>query len=85
MNIKKALLFGSVARNDIGINSDIDLLIIMVPGLSFLDRLVTVYKQLNPQISLDLLVYTPEEIEKMKERTFIREIFKEGVVLFEKN
>jgi len=53
MNIKKALLFGSVARNNIRINSDIDLLIIMETELSFLDRLITVYKQLNPQIPLE--------------------------------
>ncbi|GAB6274466.1 MAG: hypothetical protein STSR0004_13290 [Peptococcaceae bacterium] len=53
MNIKKALLFGSVARNNIRINSDIDLLIIMETELSFLDRLITIYKQLNPQIPLE--------------------------------
>ena len=53
MNIKKALLFGSVACNNVRINSDIDLLIIMETELSFLDRLITIYKQLNPQIPLE--------------------------------
>ncbi|MBC7195042.1 MAG: nucleotidyltransferase domain-containing protein [Caldisericia bacterium] len=44
LNIEKAILFGSSARGDIGIESDIDLIIIKNSKIPFMDRLKTFYK-----------------------------------------
>ena len=35
--------------------------------LPFVDRLAELYKQLLPRVEVDLLVYTPEELEAMRE------------------
>jgi len=39
---------------------------------------------LSLPVDADILCYTPEEIERMKTRAFIRKILKEEVVLYEK-
>lgn len=82
---KKVLLFGSLARDQVHSRSDLDLLIIKkeVPK-RFLDRLEEAYALLSPAIDTDLLVYTPEEIEKLKEKNpFIKRVLKEGIVIYE--
>lgn len=84
LNVEKALLFGSSARGETGAGSDIDLLIVMKTELPFLERLTALYKILDPQVALDLLVYTPEEMEMLAGRPFIKEILREGVVLYAK-
>ena len=84
LNVEKAVLFGSSAREETGAGSDIDLLIVMDTELPFLERLTALYKSLNPQVALDLLVYTPEEMARLAERPFFREILREGVVLYAK-
>jgi len=35
-------------------------------------------------VALDLLVYTPQEMEWMRERPFLRQALKTGKVLYEK-
>ena len=73
LNSEKVILFGSYARGDYGMISDIDLLIIMHSNRNFVDRIVDMYKKIKPETAVDFLVYTPEEIEKMKgKRGFIK-------------
>jgi len=66
MNIEKAILFGSSVRGEIGICSDIDLVIIMKTNFKFLDRLDKFYRELNPNVVTDIFVYTPKEFEEIK-------------------
>ena len=47
----------------------------------FLDRLDEFY--LDASEPLDILVYTPEEFEEMKERPFIKKALMEGRILHE--
>lgn len=83
-NPEKVILFGSYARGDYGIISDLDILIIMYSKKKFVDRIADMYKRIKPNIAVDFLVYTPVEIERMKKRGFIKRILREGKVLYEK-
>lgn len=80
-SIKQVLLFGSLARGDLREGSDIDLIVIKNTDKKFLDRLDEFY--LDASEPLDILVYTPEEFEEMKERPFIKKALKEGRILHE--
>jgi hypothetical protein len=39
--------------------------------------------ELIENIAIDLLIYTPEELEKISHRPFIRKIIEEGRVIYE--
>ncbi len=84
--VQKAILFGSLARNDGSRHSDIDIIIIKQTELRFLDRyqgiLASIGKAL-PEWDVDLLIYTPEELAQISERHFIRQALAEGKVLYE--
>lgn len=67
----RVILFGSLARDDIALTSDLDLLIVWDSPLDIVSRTV------------DLLVYTPEEMLTMADRPFVRRILHEGKVLYE--
>ena len=80
-SIRLILLFGSMARGDVGSASDIDLIIVKETDKKFLDRLDEFYE--DAEIAMDVLVYTPEEFERMKGRGFIRRAIEEGKLLYE--
>ena len=73
--------FGSFARGDVGRASDLDLIAVMESDLPFIRRLDELYGAIVPTVGLDLLVYTPEEFEEMRERSFVRHALAEGRVL----
>ena len=73
--------FGSFARDEVRSVSDLDMIAVMESDLSFIKRLDGLYAELVPSAGLDLLVYTPEEWEYMRERSFIRQALAEGQVL----
>lgn len=86
LNPERVILFGSFVKGNVHKSSDVDLIIIAkdIPS-KFLERLDRVYKILDPDFPIDILVYTPEEIEKMKEKNpFIRKALEEGVILYER-
>lgn len=85
LDIEKVILFGSLASNDIASTSDIDIVIIKKTKKRFLDRLEDIYVAIKPRVAVDILVYTPEEFEKLQEESsFVRQILREGKVLYEK-
>jgi predicted nucleotidyltransferase len=83
---EKGILFGSSARGDIDKWSDIDLIVIKQTDRRFLDRLKDVYEAIEPDFALDVLVYTPEEFEKMKEeeRPFLMHALEGAKVIYER-
>lgn len=86
--IKKAILFGSFARNEASRHSDIDIIIIQNTALRFLDRydgILAAFSRALPEWDVDLLIYTPEELVKISARPFIMQALKEGKVLYESN
>ena len=84
MGVKKAILFGSLARGDVAGSSDIDLILIKPTTKKFSDRLEEALVMLDPQVSLDVLVYTPAEFEELLETTsFLQDAVREGRVIYE--
>jgi len=61
-NPKAIILFGSVARNEVDENSDIDLLVIMDSNLDDINRTAEVRSTIGwMDVPIDIIVKTPEE------------------------
>ena len=82
LGVQKIILFGSTAWGTPGLTSDLDLLIIWDTPLDFLSRTTELYNYLQPCVAVDMLVYTPDEVERMVDRPFIRKILDDGMVLY---
>jgi predicted nucleotidyltransferase len=83
LGVQRVILFGSIAWGNPGLTSDLDLLIIWDTPLDFLSRTTELYRHLQPRVPVDFLVYTPNEIERMRDKPFVRRILREGRVLYE--
>ena len=82
--VERVSLFGSYARGRVDLFTDLDVLVIMNTDKSFLERLRMLYSLLAVPVDLDLLCYTPNEWETMKEQPFFKRMLQEEVVLYEK-
>lgn len=80
---QKIILFGSYARGTQNQDSDIDLLVIKDTQEDFIARIRNIRKSLLCSLPLDILVYTNDEIDKLKDEWFINDILKEGIVVYE--
>jgi predicted nucleotidyltransferase len=82
---RKAIVFGSVARGEADRWSDLDLVIVVDTPRPFLDRYLDFTGIYDVWPQLDLLIYTPEEFERMQAegRPFIEHVLTEGVVVHE--
>ena len=80
---EKISLFGSYARGRSDLFTDLDILIIMKTEMSFIDRLKEIYSLLALPVDADILCYTPEEVERLKNRGFLKKVLAEEVVLYE--
>ncbi|MGI6131178.1 MAG: nucleotidyltransferase domain-containing protein [Bacillota bacterium] len=84
--VEKVILFGQLVDGRVGSTGDIDLIIVENTDRRFLDRLGDVYSAVQPRVATDLLVYTPDEIERLvEESSFVREAVLRGRVVYEKN
>lgn len=85
---ERVILFGSLADaspDTVHESSDIDLAIVKPTRLRFVDRVREVVDLLQPRVGLNVLVYTPEELDHVSAagHFFVRdEILKKGRVLF---
>jgi len=85
LNARKIILFGSLARGEASMSSDLDLIVILKSEKNFLDRTRWIYRTLKPETAADILVYTPGEFERIKNTSaLVRRAQKEGKVLYEK-
>lgn len=83
---EKIILFGSYARGNPTIDSDIDLLVVKDSSCRRDERDREIRKSLKDiKFPLDIFVYTPEEVEKFYnlKGSFINEIFSKGRVIYE--
>ena len=81
---QKIILFGSSAWGSPAEDSDIDLFLIMESNLRRDERARKIQKIFSDRtFPLDIIVYTPEEVEESLERgnSFIEEILSKGIVL----
>ena len=78
---EKIILFGSLSRGRVRRTSDIDLIVVQRTKGRFLDRIEEMSRGLAPRMALDLLIYTPQEIEDAGS-AFLRRALTEGQVLY---
>ena len=78
------ILFGSRARGDVDPDSDLDLLIIKKTKKRPIQRRIDVRKVLSTDMPVDVLVYTPDEFESLRQAgsAFLKTLSKEGKVLY---
>lgn len=81
---EKVILFGSHARGGAGPDSDVDLLVVMpVEGSRRRQAVAIDAALLDRTLPLDLVVVTPDELERDKDRigTIVRPALRDGRVL----
>lgn len=83
---QKAILFGSCARDESDVYSDVDLIVVKHTDRRFLDRLGDVIALIEPDFALDVFVYTPAELDRMlaEGNPLITCAMKEGKVIYER-
>jgi uncharacterized protein len=82
---RKAYLFGSFAKRTQTRKSDVDLMIITETDKRFFDR-YNDYEEIQRLLadrSVDMLIYTSDELEKIAHRLFIKQIIEKGEVIYE--
>ena len=82
---ERIILFGSRARGEADEHSDYDLIVIKRTARPFLERL----RDMVPYLvrlthPADILVYTPEEFERMSETGLGWVVAQEGITLYER-
>jgi predicted nucleotidyltransferase len=82
--VEKVILFGSYAAGRRDLFTDLDLLVVMETGQDFIHRTAGLYARIQTDVDLDLLVYTPDELQRNKESGFIRHALQTGQVVYEK-
>ena len=82
---ERVILFGSMARGDADEYSDIDLIVVKRTSVRFIPRMLEAGSFVPRGISVDILVYTPEEFQAMIDEgnPFIERALEEGKVLYE--
>jgi predicted nucleotidyltransferase len=84
---EKLILFGSVAQGDIHEWSDLDLVVVKKTDKPLLERTEEVLRLIRPKVGLDVLVYTPAELDSLvdERRVFVLdEIIYKGAVAYER-
>ncbi|MGE5484358.1 MAG: nucleotidyltransferase domain-containing protein [Ignavibacteriales bacterium] len=84
LGAERVILIGSLARGRADELTDVDLIAVLETHLPFVERSAWVYGALVPRVDADIIVYTPEEFERMSDEPFLRRALAEGVVLYEK-
>lgn len=80
--IQKSILFGSRARGDYFLNSDVDLILVSddFKNLKFRERMSELLEHWDGKVDLEVIGYTPEEFEKKKKQIgIVRQAIKEGI------
>ena len=82
---EKIILFGSAVNGRLGLDSDVDLLVIKKDTpLYGADRIRELSRIIDRNIPVDFLVYRPEEFEKRLNMgdPFLKAVLKEGKILY---
>jgi len=82
----KIILFGSYANGNANEDSDLDIFVIKESDIPRPQRIFQLRKMLyGTMLPIDLLVYTPDEVERSKADSFsfVNEILTNGKVVYE--
>ena len=80
----RVILFGSLARGQVSLFSDIDMLVLFDSDESPRELTRWVYRNLDAREAVDILAYGQKHFESARERPFLRHILSEGKVLHER-
>lgn len=88
-NAEKVILFGSYARGEETLDSDVDILVIAPTKERMIDRMASVsriIRDLRNGLPISPIVLTPEEFRRKLDKgdAFIQTVVEEGVELWEK-
>lgn len=85
-NILKIGYFGSYAKGNWNVGSDIDILIIVESSSEPFYKRSLLFDTLELPIPADLFVYTESELIQLKDSKFVKEVVKEEVIwIYKKN
>jgi predicted nucleotidyltransferase len=82
---KNIILFGSAVRGEMGVNSDIDILVVVPSGLHRRKTAQKIYRNLiGVGFAVDIVVVLEDDIEQFKDHNgmVIQPALKEGKVLY---
>jgi len=83
--LEQIVLFGSWARGTASRRSDLDLFIVWNTDYPPLERMSQVLALLQDSpLPVEVMVYTPDELEQRHHSPFIRRVLQEGRVLYER-
>jgi len=81
----QVILFGSAARGTPGPTSDLDLIVVRRDDRPPAQRVHDLYRRARPQVAMDLLVYTPEELAAALETSsFVRHALRDGEIVYDR-
>lgn len=84
MGALKIILFGSLAKGDVDVNSDIDLFVLMPATKSGKEWMDLIYRTVERKVAANIIVYNQEEFyDKLPSSRFLANIL-EGKVFYEK-
>lgn len=82
LKIDKSILFGSRARGDYFLDSDVDLIIVSpdFKDINFRERMADLLERWDEEINLEVIGYTPEEFERKKKQIgIVKTAIEEGI------
>jgi predicted nucleotidyltransferase len=82
--VEKVILFGSYVAGRRDLFTDLDLLVVMATERDFVNRTADLYRQIQTDVDVDLLVYTPEEFKRQRQSGFVQHALATGQVIYEK-
>lgn len=84
LGARKVFLFGSLARGELSLFSDIDLLVLFDEERPAGELTREVYRRLDSSEAVDVLAYSVKSWERIKDRPFFRHILSYAKVLYER-
>jgi len=84
LGAERISLIGSYARGRVDLFTDLDVLVIMESDMPFIERTAYLHGLLALPVDADILCYTPQEFEVMKETSFLKRALADEVVLYAK-
>jgi len=80
--VRQVMVFGSMAAGTVSAWSDLDVMVVQQTEQPCVERAAALARLVRPQVGIQFLVYTPEELRELGSRRFVRvEILEKGKVL----